>query len=104
VIFANGVRVAGSALLTMCMTGTPRASRWSATIRRWQRHHTASAHMIATGVRFAIASSSSTPASNSGVSAWSAKLRNALFSQASFASAGGSFDLPRRPPSAGIAV
>src|SRR4051794_36006210 len=46
---ANGVKVASSScvFVNRCTTRTPRARRWSATIRRWQRHQTASAHMIA---------------------------------------------------------
>src|SRR6185312_12432742 len=67
--WANGVNewVAGSARLTMCLTSTPRTVRASATSERWQRHGTASAHMIATLDWAAIDSRRSIPAQNSSV-------------------------------------
>ena len=48
-------------------TGTPCASTWSVTMRRWQRHHTASAHMIAQVSCDAMSSNSRKPSRKAGV-------------------------------------
>jgi hypothetical protein len=49
----------------MCHTSMPRAASASAMSERWQRHGTASAHMIA--VREGIANNASSARSNSAV-------------------------------------
>jgi len=53
-------------------TRQPRISSASASRRRWQRHHCASAHIIAVGARFAASSSRARPAANSAVAVQSA--------------------------------
>lgn len=66
---ANEVSLWGLAVLAfmMCLTGMPRAASASAIMERWQRHGTASAHMIATR-RFARSRfRASTPRAKSGV-------------------------------------
>ena len=50
-----------------CSTVDPLTTSASAISRRWQRHHTASAHMIAVGVSRAAASRSASARWNSGV-------------------------------------
>ena len=56
----------------MWPTSSPWAMRWSAMIRRWHRHHTASEHMIAVGVSAAFTRSCESASENSSPSAWSA--------------------------------
>ena len=56
----------------MWPTSSPWAMRWSAMMRRWQRHHTASEHITAVGVLAAWLRSSARASANSFPRAWSA--------------------------------
>jgi len=82
-----------------CSTAKPSSVKASAIRRRWQRHHTVSAHMIASASPALARSSSSARALwNSGVDMWALYAAKAGERQPLSATVGPVAD--RRPPSA----
>lgn len=76
----------------------PRTQSASAIIERWQRHQTASEHMIAVRALFETSKSWARPCANSVVSIWSAYPRKDGLRHPTFGESGRSL---RRPPNAG---